>query len=111
MSLLSRNLRFAASILLLFVLSTLPLSGSTTHRGEIFPATAWAGGSPDETLNPQTPPLRAQSFEVDAAGSGETSVSFRAARPTSSAVLSWKERIGIALQILRGIYLTSMLRF
>lgn len=108
MSLLSRNLRFAASIALLFVLSMLPLPG-TTHRTEIFPATAWAGGSPDETLNPQTPP-RARSAYIgvmeDGGGAG-ASASFRTARPASGAALSWKERIGIAFRI----YLASMRRF
>ena len=114
MSPLSRNLRSAALIVFLFVLSVLPLSGPTPHRVDIFPATAWAGGSPDETLNPQTPP-RSRGFaigtDVESASDAYAATSLKSTRPASGRALSMRERIGIALHVLRGIYLSSMLRF
>ena len=103
MSLLSRHARLVALMFLLFALSTLPMHFSA--------APAWAGGSPDETLNPQRPPNRAiavrpVSVQDDAIGTSDVA-SYRATRPTSRVVLSWRERFGIAFRI----YLASMLRF
>jgi hypothetical protein len=115
MSLLSRNLRSAAWIVFLFVLSILPLSGPTPHRVDIFPATAWAGGSPDETLNPQPPPQRARAYtigtDIETASDANNAAYVRSTRPASGSALSWKVRIAVALHVLRGIYLSSMLRF
>ena len=108
MSLLSRHIRLLAPTLVLLALSALPISGpSPTEHRWLSATPAWAGGSPDETLNPQTPPRARGAYlgmEKDGGGAG-AAASLRTTRPTS--VLSWKERIGIAFRI----YLASKLRF
>ena len=51
-----RSLRLALSAAMLIVLTALPGVWFTQAPGNAFgPATAWAGGTPDETLNP--PPM------------------------------------------------------
>ena len=112
MSLLSRHTRLLATFLVLFALSTFPMFGSSPHEIDWLSATpAWAGGSPDETLNPTPTPPRASyapTVESDGkAGWSAGSASPGATRMTSRAVLSWKERIGIAFRI----YLAYKLRF
>lgn len=109
MSLLSRHTRLLASMIVLLAFSTFPMSGSAPVELRWLSATpAWAGGSPDETLNPETPPRRSAYVGIveDGSGAGVAS-SLRTARPTSRVVLSWKEKIGIAFRI----YLASKLRF
>ena len=111
MSLLSRHTRLLASVIALLALSTFPISGSSPIELDFISATpAWAGGSPDETLNPTLPP-RAKSVptvEYDAAaGWTAETASTGATRTSTRGLLSLRERIGIAFRI----YLAFKLRF
>ena len=56
----NRSLHYAMFVLLFFAIAVLPSNWASQVPGSPFgPATAWAGGTPDETLNP--PPVPPQS--------------------------------------------------
>ena len=59
-----RSLRLALSAAMLIVLTALPGVWLSQTPGNAFgPATAWAGGTPDETLSPPpTPPKKASAI-------------------------------------------------
>jgi len=110
MSLLSRHTRLLASMIVLLALSTLPMSGSSPLELDFITATpAWAGGSPDETLNPIPPRAKSvPTVEYDgAAGWTAEAASTGATRTSTRGLLSLSERIGIAFRI----YLAFKLRF
>ena len=64
MGLRVRSIRFALSVAMLFALTALPGVWFNQAPGNaIGTATAWAGGTPDETLNPPpTPPKKSSSI-------------------------------------------------
>ena len=56
----NRSLHYAMFVLFFFAIAALPGNWASQVPGSPFgPATAWAGGTPDETLNP--PPVPPQS--------------------------------------------------
>ena len=81
----SRSLRIALSAAMLIALTALPGVWFIQTPGNVIgPATAWAGGTPDETLNPPpTPPKKSSSADVlwdSGTPISESAITYRAER-------------------------------
>jgi hypothetical protein len=108
MGLRLRALRYALFVLVFFAIAALP--GSWNHQtpgSSHGPAVAWAGGTPDETLNPPpTPPSGAgkKSSSNYAIGNGPTTV-----EPATDSVRSAADR-GFRWDLAWLIIRTTVLR-
>lgn len=95
MGLRYRSLRFALLAALLIALTALPGTWLPQVPGNAFgPATAWAGGTPDETLNPPpTPPKKSgalsQRWDRSTSVSGTSVVD----RPARRALITKSDRL------------------
>ena len=104
MGLQVRSLRFALSAAMLFALTALPGVWFDQVPGNaIGTATAWAGGTPDETLNPPpTPPKKSSSVGLRwdyGTSTSDTAIIHRADRTTR---ISRIERIKAIWTLLRA---------
>ncbi len=101
---LSRYTKLALAILFFYALTALPAPLSSHHSGGCLTATpAWAGGSPDETLDPhpgKASSLKPQRLDADAASLGVT-------RTRTTVRLRWTDRVGMVWKF----YLASVLRY
>ncbi len=86
-----RSLHYAMFVLVFIAIAVLPGNWSPQIPGSPFgPATAWAGGTPDETLNPPPSPPQGASHaksphrDTYAVGSGESSDRLDQASVTSA---------------------------
>ena len=101
---LRRLATIALAVALLIALTSLPSLRTCRNTGSAFaPAIAWAGGSPDETLKPPTPPPPSEKSARLRVDRGYIAVERMEQRP---AHLTLAER----MQLLYHVYLASVLR-
>lgn len=113
MSLLSRFGKLPLAISILLAMFLVPVT-ETVHGPGSWPAATpvWAGGSPDETLNPPSTPPRARHVTVvadpsDAPATDATSTLHTTAGAKSGTLMTSTDRWNLLLRIC----LSSVLRF
>jgi hypothetical protein len=108
MNLLLRISLCAFAIGTLFALTTVPVSVPQGHLGaQLVPTPAWAGGSPDETLNPPSNPSKSKSSPTGYSTRTFPSATATSIKTPTSIESRWIER-GV---LVWRFYLTSVLRF
>ena len=89
MGLLPRVLTIALGVTALLALLSLPsLRGDRTPGRALAPSVAWAGGSPDETLNP--PPIPPKKSSRIGAGPVQVGVTAHRTVPKFTALERWE---------------------
>jgi hypothetical protein len=111
MSLLSRFTKFPFALSILLAMYLVPLTETAPSPERWLTATpAWAGGSPDETLNPPTTPRGSRQFSI-VVGPSSTGDQILAPHATPRASSSTLLRSTDRWTLLLRICLSSVLRF